>query len=172
MADIVAQGFDAGVRLGEMIAQDMVTVRLTRPFKTVIVASPAYIAAHGRPKTVADLKDHNCISYRMMTSGGLYRWDLSDNGREVAIEVAGSAIVNDGLYARDLALAGIGLAYLFEPLVEADIAAGRLTQVLPKLAIEEPGLFLYYPRRAALAPKLRAFVDTARDVLTSKRATR
>jgi DNA-binding transcriptional LysR family regulator len=172
MADIVAQGFDAGVRLGEMIAQDMVTVRLTRPFKTVIVASPAYIAAHGRPKAVADLKDHNCISYRMMTSGGLYRWDLSDDGREVAIEVAGSAIVNDGLYARDLALAGIGLAYLFEPLVEADIAAGRLTQVLPKSAIEEPGLFLYYPRRAAMAPKLRAFIDTARDVLTAKRAPR
>lgn len=172
MADIVAQGFDAGIRLGEMIAQDMVTVRLSPPFKSVIVASPAYIATHGRPKSVADLGNHNCISYRMISSGGLYRWDVLDDGREVAIETTGTAIVNDALYARELALAGVGLAYLFEPLVEADIAAGRLTQVLPKTAIEEPGLFLYFPRRAAMAPKLRAFIDTAREVVHPKRASR
>lgn len=165
IANIVAEGFDAGIRLGEMIAQDMVTVRLTSPFKSVIVASPAYLSAHGRPKNIADLGNHNCISYRLITSGGIYRWDLLDNGNEVAIETTGSTIVNDGLYARELALAGMGLAYLFEPLVKADIAAGRLTQVLPTSAIEEPGLFLYYPRRAAMAPKLRAFIDTARDVL-------
>jgi DNA-binding transcriptional LysR family regulator len=169
IANIVADGFDAGIRLGEMIAQDMVTVRLTPIFKTIIVASPAYLSEHGRPKTLPDLKHHNCIAYRQITSGGLYRWELLDDGRDIAIESAGCTIVNDALYARELALAGVGLAYLFEPLVRADIAAGRLTQILPKSAIEEPGLFLYYPRRAAMAPKLRAFIDTAKDVLRSRK---
>lgn len=169
IANIVADGFDAGIRLGEMIAQDMVTVRLTPAFKTIIIASPDYLSEHGRPKTVADLKHHNCIGYRQITSGGLYRWELLDDGREIAIESTGCTIVNDALYARELALAGVGLAYLFEPLVRADIAAGRLTQILPRSAIEEPGLFLYYPRRAAMAPKLRAFIDTAKDVLRARK---
>jgi len=168
MVDIVAAGFDAGVRLGEMIAEDMVATRLTPPFAAIIVAAPAYLAARGRPKGLADLKNHNCITYRLITAGGLYRWELLDEGRDVTVESAGSTIVNNTLYARVLALAGVGLAYLFEPLVRADIAAGRLIQVLPKTAIEEPGLFLYYPRRAALAPKLRAFIDTAREVLRER----
>jgi len=94
---------------------------------------------------------------------------MLDDGREVAIESTGSTIVNNPLYARELALTGIGFAYLFEPLVRADIAAGRLTQVLPKSAIEERGLFLYYPRRVAMAPKLGAFIDTAKDVLCQKK---
>ncbi|WP_316976371.1 LysR family transcriptional regulator [Shumkonia mesophila] len=168
IVDIVAAGFDAGARLGEMIAEDMVATRLTPPFAAIIVASPAYLAARGRPKGIADLKDHNCIAYRMITGGGLYRWELVDGEREVTVEGAGSTIVNHTLYARDLALAGVGLAYLFEPLVRADIAAGRLTQVLPETAQEEPGLFLYYPKRAALAPKLRAFIDTAREILRER----
>ena len=168
IVDIVAAGFDAGARLGEMIAEDMIATRLTPPFAAIIVASPAYLAARGRPQGIADLKDHNCIAYRMITGGGLYRWELVDGEREVTVEGAGSTIVNHTLYARDLALAGVGLAYLFEPLVRADIAAGRLTQVLPETALEEPGLFLYYPKRAALAPKLRAFIDTAREVLRER----
>jgi DNA-binding transcriptional LysR family regulator len=168
IADIVAEGFDAGIRLGEMIAQDMVTIRLTPPFKAVIVGSPLYLQAHRTPKKVADLADHDCISYRQIRSGGLYRWELHDGGRDVAVETTGTTIVNDPLQARALALAGLGLAYLFELVVRDDIAAGRLTKVLPKAAIEEPGLFLYYPRRAASAPKLRAFVDTAKEVLRRK----
>jgi DNA-binding transcriptional LysR family regulator len=168
IVDIVAAGFDAGARLGEMIAEDMIATRLTPPFAAIIVASPAYLAARGRPKSIADLKDHNCVAYRMITGGGLYRWELVDDGRDVTVERSGSTIVNHTLYARDLALAGVGLVYLFEPLVRADIAAGRLTQVLPETALEEPGLFLYYPKRAAMAPKLRAFIDTARDVLRER----
>jgi DNA-binding transcriptional LysR family regulator len=168
VTDIVARSFDAGIRLGEMIAEDMVAVRLTAPLKAIIVAAPAYLSAHGRPKVIADLRQHNCISYRQIKAGGLYRWELHDGARDIAIESAGRTIVNDSLYARELALAGIGLAYLFEPLVRKDIAAGRLTQVLPRTAIEEPGLFLYYPARAAMAPKLRALIDTARDVLRAR----
>ncbi|PBB21679.1 LysR family transcriptional regulator [Mesorhizobium sp. WSM4313] len=164
LIDIVGEGFDAGIRLGEMIAQDMVTVRMTPPFKAVIVASPAYVAKHGRPRDVADLANHNCIGYRLVRSGALYRWDLNDNGKDVVVETRGTTVVTDSLGAIDLALAGVGLAYAFEPLVRADLAAGRLVQILPKTAIEEPGLFLYFPRRASMAPKLRAFIDTAQEI--------
>ena len=99
-----------------------------------------------------------------MRSGALYRWEVTEDGKDVSVETRGTAIVSDSLSARDLALAGVGLAYLFEPLVRADIEAGRLTELLPEAAIEEAGLFLYFPRRAAMAPKLRAFIDTARAV--------
>ncbi|TIP00359.1 MAG: LysR family transcriptional regulator [Mesorhizobium sp.] len=164
LIDIVGEGFDAGIRLGEMIAQDMVTVRMTPPFKAVIVASPAYVGKHGRPRAVADLANHNCVGYRLVRSGALYRWDLNDNGKDVVVETRGTAIVTDSLGAIDLALAGVGLAYVFEPLVRADLAAGRLVQILPQTAMEEPGLFLYFPRRASMAPKLRAFIDTAQEI--------
>ncbi|TPL51385.1 LysR family transcriptional regulator [Mesorhizobium sp. B2-4-6] len=164
LIDIVGKGFDAGIRLGEMIAQDMVTVRMTPPFKAVIVASPAYVGKHGRPRDMADLANHNCVGYRLVRSGALYRWDLNDSGKDVVVETRGTAVVTDSLGAIDLALAGLGLAYVFEPLVRADLAAGRLVQILPQTAIEEPGLFLYFPRRASMAPKLRAFIDTAQEI--------
>lgn len=164
LIDIVGEGFDAGIRLGEMIAQDMVTVRLTPPFRAVIVASPAYVGRHGRPRSVADLANHNCIGYRLVRSGALYRWDLTEDGKDVVVETKGNVIVTDSLAAIDLALAGVGLTYVFEPLVRAELAAGRLVQILPQTAIEEPGLFLYFPRRASMAPKLRAFIDTAQEI--------
>ncbi|MEP6567471.1 MAG: LysR substrate-binding domain-containing protein, partial [Mesorhizobium sp.] len=107
---------------------------------------------------------HNCIGYRLVRSGAIYRWDLTEDGKDVAVETRGTAVVTDSLAAIDLALSGVGLAYVFEPLVRADLAAGRLVQMLQKSAIEEPGLFLYFPRRAAMAPKLRAFIDTAQEI--------
>ncbi|TKR30311.1 LysR family transcriptional regulator [Luteimonas gilva] len=165
LTDIVAAGFDAGVRLGEMIAQDMVAVRLTPPFRTALVASPEYLAARGEPKTIAELSQHNCIGYRLLASGAAYAWELREGGKDVAVDVAGSARVTDALHARELALAGIGIAYLFVPLAAAELDAGRLREVLPAHAIEEPGLFLYFPRRAAEAPKLRAFIEAVRDIL-------
>ncbi|RWO67040.1 MAG: LysR family transcriptional regulator [Mesorhizobium sp.] len=164
LVDIVSEGFDAGIRLGEMIAQDMIAIRMTPPFQVIIVASPAYIGRHGRPHSLADLAAHNCIGYRLVRSGAVYRWDLTEDGKDVAVETRGTAIVTDSLAAIDLALSGMGLAYVFEPLVRADLAAGRLVQVLPQSAIEEPGLFLYFPRRAAMAPKLRAFVDVTQEI--------
>jgi DNA-binding transcriptional LysR family regulator len=164
LADIVGEGFDAGIRLGEMIAEDMVAVRLTPPFRAIIVASPAYIGRRGRPRTLAELAKHNAIGYRLVRSRALYHWDLSHDGKDVTAETRGTAIVTDSLSARDLALAGVGLAYLFESLVRADIDSGRLIEVLPEASIVEPGLFLYFPRRASMAPKLRAFIDTARAI--------
>jgi len=165
LADIVAQGFDAGVRLGEMIERDMVAVRLTPPFKAIMVAAPDYLAVKGEPQSVGDLGLHNCIGYRLLTSGGIYAWELLDDGKDVAVRVSGSTLVNDPLYAKELALAGVGIAYLFEPLVREEIRDGALRRVLPESAIDEPGLFLYFPRRAAEAPKLRTFIQVAREVL-------
>jgi DNA-binding transcriptional LysR family regulator len=165
LTDIVAGGFDAGVRLGGMIAQDMIAIRLTPPFKAIMVAAPSYIEAKGEPGAIGDLARHNCIGFRLVASGGLYAWDLREAGQDIAVAVKGSIVVTDPTYARELALAGAGIAYIFEPLVRAEIREGRLRQLLPQAAIEEPGLFLYYPRRASNALKLRAFVDVAREVL-------
>ena len=163
--DIVARGFDAGIRLGEAVQQDMVASRLTRPFKAILVASDAYLAAKGTPKTIADLHRHNCIGFRLLGSGGIYDWELSEGGKLVAVKTSGSARVTDATQARDLALAGVGIAYIFEPLVRREVREGRLKWLLPRHAIEEDGLFLYYPRRASLAPKLRAFIDVAKATL-------
>jgi DNA-binding transcriptional LysR family regulator len=167
--DIIARGFDAGIRLGEMIAQDMVALRLTPPFNMLVVASPDYLERHGEPLEIADLGNHNCIGYRQITSGGLYDWELEEDGKLVAIAVRGTVVVTDATYAHELALAGVGIAYLMAPLAAGDIAAGRLKQVLAKHAIEEPGLFLYHPQRASMAPKLRAFITVAREVLKAPR---
>ena len=161
--DIVAQGFDAGVRLGDAVQQDMVSVRMTPPLKAIMVAAPAYLKARGTPQAVADLPAHNCIGYRLLAAGNLYDWDmLSDIGQPIAFKTAGTAVITDATFARDLALGGVGIAYVFEALVREDIAAGRLCQVLPRTAIEEQGLFLYFPRRASMAPKLRAFIEVVR----------
>lgn len=162
LVDIVAEGYDAGVRLGEMIAQDMIAVRLTPPFRAIMVASPDYLAERGAPAAIADLAHHNCIGYRLIASHAVYQWDLQENGQKISAEVTGTVRVTDSLHALDLAKRGVGIAYLFEPLAAEDIKAGRLREVLPEAAIEEPGLFLYFPRYASEAPKLRAFIDALR----------
>jgi DNA-binding transcriptional LysR family regulator len=167
LADIVAQGFDAGIRLGHTVAQDMVAVRLTPPFHSIMVASPAYLAQNGTPRALRDLDRHNCIGYRFVTSGAVYDWDLREGTQSVAKAVGGTVRVTDPVHAKELALAGVGIAYLFEPLARAELHAGALRQVLPRSAFEEPGLFLYFPRRASQAPKLRAFIELARELLLS-----
>ena len=169
LVDIVAQGSDCGVRLGEMIAEDMVATRLTPPFKAIMVASPAYLAAHGVPASLDAMSRHRCIGYRLLSSGGVYAWDVQSDGRDMQLEVAGPARVTDPLFALDLALAGLGIAYVFEPLAREALRDGRLQWLLPETAIEEPGLFAYYPRRASAAPKLRAFIDCACELVASGR---
>jgi len=159
LSDIVGQGFDAGIRLGNMVAQDMIAVRLSPPFRAIMVASPAYIARRGRPGTIGELAGHACIGYRQLASGGIYDWEMSDEGQDVAVRVGGPIRITDGLFARDLALDGLGIAYLFEPQVADDLAAGRLVHILPRTAIEEPGFFLYFPERQRQSPRLRALLD-------------
>jgi DNA-binding transcriptional LysR family regulator len=170
LTDIVAAGFDAGVRLGEMIERDMIAVRLTPPFKAIMVAAPRYLAVRGELQSIGDLARHNCIGFRLLASGGIYAWELREDGEDVSVRVTGTTLVNDATYARDLALAGVGIAYVFEPLVRKEIRDGTLRWVLPQAAIDEPGLFLYFPRRASEAPKLRAFIEVAREVLRPEAA--
>lgn len=162
LTDIVGQGFDAGIRLGNMIAQDMVAVRLTPPFSSVMVAAPAYVSRRGLPKDIGELRDHACIGYRQLASGGIYDWELTEQGHDIAVRVSGPVRITDGLHARELALAGMGIAYVFDTHVRDDITAGRLVQVLPESAIEEPGFFIYFPERQRQAPKLRALLDLIR----------
>jgi DNA-binding transcriptional LysR family regulator len=163
--DIVEQGFDAGIRLGESIQKDMIAVRLTPPFKAIMVASPLYLEAKGEPRSIAGLQGHNCIGFRLVASGAVYDWELAQNGKVMPVKASGTVRVTDATYARDLALAGCGIDYIFEPLVRQQVRDGRLRWVLPSAAIEEDGLFLYYASRASLAPKLRAFIETAKGVL-------
>jgi DNA-binding transcriptional LysR family regulator len=168
LVDIVGEGFDAGIRLGEMIAEDMIAVRLTSPFKAIMVATPSYVQAKGEPRSISDLANHNCIGFRLATAGGIYAWDLkSENEANVSVRVRGSVLITDPLYAVDLALAGVGIAYVFEPLVREEIRQKALRWLLPQASIEEPGLFLCFPRGAANTPKLRAFIDAARGILNA-----
>lgn len=165
LTDIVAGGFDAGIRLGEMIAEDMIAIRLTPPFKAIMVAAPSYLDARGEPRAIADLQGHNCIGFRMVSAGGVYAWELQDRGADISVQVTGTTRVTDPVYAKDLALAGVGIAYVFEPLVRTDIRDRRLRWLMPAASIEEPGLFIYFPKGAAEMPKLRAFIDMAKGQL-------
>lgn len=162
LIDIVADGYDAGIRLGEMISEDMVAVRLTSAFKAIMVASPDYLARAGEPLSLEALRSHNTIGYKLIAGGGVYAWDVVDQGKNLSVSVTGTARVTDPLFALDLALAGVGIAYVFEPLAREHLRSGALKQLLPDSAITEPGLFLYFPRHAAQAPKLRAFIEAAR----------
>ena len=164
LVDIVCGEFDAGIRLGEMIAADMIAVRLTPPFKAILVAAPCYLEARGEPRSIADLASHNCIAFRLATGGGIYAWGLrGEDGADVSVRVRGTVVTTDPHYTVDLALAGLGIAHVFEPLVRAPLGDGRLRWLMPDASVEQPGLFLYFPRGASEAPKLRAFIDAVRN---------
>ena len=168
LSDIVGQGFDAGIRLGRMIAEDMIAVTLAGPFRTVIVASEDYLSERGTPTSLRELQDHRCIQYRMTSAGNVYVWELRDGKREIQLETQGRAVVNDMIVALDLARSGYGLCYTFEPLARDDIESGALVEVMPKASLRQPGMSCYYPRRASESPKLRAFVDSAKAVFASR----
>jgi DNA-binding transcriptional LysR family regulator len=165
--DIVAQGFDAGIRMLRSIQQDMVTTRLTGSFKIILVASRDYLDARGTPKSIADLHQHNCIGMRSVASGAVLDWELIDGKKPTTVKTSGTALVTETTEALSLALAGVGIAYIVEPLARRYVREGSLEWLLPQTAVEHDGLFLYYPRRASLAPKLRAFIDVAKKTLKS-----
>jgi DNA-binding transcriptional LysR family regulator len=167
LVDIVARGFDAGIRLRRAVQQDMVTTRLTGSFKAILVASRDYLDARGTPKSIADLQQHNCIGIRLGESGAIFEWELIDRNKPVVVKTSGTALVTDSMQALSLALAGVGIAYVAEPLARRYLREGSLKWLLPQSAAEYDGLFLYYPKRASLAPKLRAFIDVAKKTLKS-----
>ncbi len=158
LIDIAAEGFDAGIRMGQFIAADMVAVRLTPPFRFVIVGSPAYLARRGRPERPDDLRQHACLRWRR-SNGGLASWSLDDKGRAIEIAASGPFIANDLPTLVGAAVEGVGLTQVPEPIAAAPMAAGRLVPVLDRFAPKAPGVFLYYPGRRQIMPKLRAFID-------------
>ncbi|MCY1073169.1 LysR family transcriptional regulator [Archangium lansingense] len=161
LSDIVAEGFDAGVRFGESIAADMLAVPIGPPQRSAIVGSPEYFERHAVPKTPHELRDLPCIRYRFL-SGVLYRWELERDGKEVLIEVDGPLTLTEQGLMIDAALAGLGLAYVFEGLVEPLLEQGQLVRVLEDWCPAYPGFFLYYPSRRQLPAALRAFIDFAK----------
>ncbi len=145
----------------------MVTTRLTRSVKLILVASRDYLDARGTPKSITDLHQHNCIRIRNTVSGAVFDWELVDGNKLITVKTSGTALVTDITEALSLALAGIGIAYVVDLLARPYLRDGSLKWLLPQAAVEQEGAFLYYPRRASLAPKLRAFIDVAKKTLKS-----
>lgn len=168
LVDIVAGGFDAGIRLSESIQRDMVQVRLTPPFRFVVVGAPKYLAKHGRPQKPEDLLQHECITTRSPTNGALYAWELERGKRSWRVPMRGGLVTNDGDLQQAMAKKGLGLIYAVEPAVRDDVDAGRLEVVLEAYAPSVPGHFLYYPSRARRSEALRLFVETATAVLAGR----
>ncbi len=167
--DIVADRFDAGIRVGERLAKDMVAVRLGGALEVMAVASPQYFARYGRPQTPRDLGRHRCINLRMATDGRLYRWQFERGKQALEVAVDGPLIVNDTDLAVRAALDGVGIAYLVDLHVEALVRSRRLERVLTAWSPSLPGFFLYYPSRRQMPAALRAFVDFVRAAPIAKR---
>ena len=161
--DIVAEGYDAGVRLSEAIERDMVQVRLTSSFRFVVVGAPSYLAQRGTPQRPEDLLQHECITFRLST-GALYGWELERGRRSWRVPVRGGVVSNDSRIRISLAEEGMGLAYAMEPIVAEQLRKGRLRRVLEPYAATVPGFFLYFPSRAQSSPALRLFVDAAKQL--------
>lgn len=145
--DIVAERYDAGVRLGGEVAKDMVAVRIAPDMRVAVVGAPEYFAKRPPPKTPHDLAGHNCINLRSLTSGGLYAWEFEKDGQELNVHVEGQWIFSTTAPMRGAALAGYGLAYMPEDVVAQDIAGKRLQRVLKDWSPTFPGYHLYYPAR-------------------------
>lgn len=158
LIDLAAEGFDAGIRMGQFIAADMTAVRLSPPFPMSIVGTPAYFAAHPPPRSPEDLRSHACLRWRR-SNGAVALWTLRVGNRPVDIAVTGPLIANDFSTLLGVALEGVGLAQLPRPIAAAALDDGRLVEALAPHAPSAPGVFLYYPDRRQMLPKLRAFVD-------------
>lgn len=166
--DIVAEGFDAGVRLSESIERDMVQVRLTAAFRFVVVGTTRYLAERGRPRHPRDLLDHECITFRSPTTGALYQWELERGRKSWRVPVRGGVVANDGLLCAALAKLNLGLAYVPEARVRDEVRRGELEIVLDAYAPTVPGYFLYFPSRAQRSPPLQLFVETAKELLLAR----
>ena len=162
LVDIVAEGFDAGVRLREAVPQDMVAVPFGGAAQFVAVASPAYVEKHGSPAVPDDLARHTCIRLRL-PSGKLYRWEFEKNGEEIAIEVPGSLILDNIDLMAEVAAAGLGIAYLPRLAAEPSLESGRLVALLDDWCPRIDGLCLYYPGHRHVPAGLRAFIDMMRE---------
>ena len=162
VVDMVAGGYDAAIRVGEVIERDMVAVRLGPDLRQIVVASPDYLARRGAPASPRDLAGHSCIRWRWPGQTNPYAWEFCENGRWFDVAVDGPLIVNSRDLEYQAALAGIGLAFVVEDRVAPAIAAGQLVPLLQDWSAPFPGLFLCYPAQRQMAPALRAFIDHLR----------
>lgn len=160
--DIVADGFDAGVRLGESVEKDMVAVRITPDGRLVAVATPTYFAQNPPPVTPKDLVTHRCINLRMVTGGGLYAWEFAKDGDAMRVRVSGQVTFNSVNACLQAALDGFGIAFLPEAAVAPYLASGALQLVLDDWSQPIPGLHLYYPGRRHISPAFRVIIDAVR----------
>ena len=162
LTDIVAERFDAGIRLGEQVAKDMIAVRISPDVCFAAVATKEYFRRHAPPKHPQDLVDHACINLRLPTFGGLYAWEFGNGGREVKVRVDGQVIVNNVFHAVRASLAGLGIAFVPENLVTPHVAKGRLRRVLEDWCPPWPGYHLYYPSRRQSSPAFALLVEALR----------
>jgi DNA-binding transcriptional LysR family regulator len=162
LTDIVADRFDAGVRLGERLEKDMIAVRIGPQLRMAAVGSPAYFAKHGTPITPDDLARHSCINLRFTTSGGLYVWEFEKAGRELKVKVEGQLVLNDVDLTVDAAVAGRGIAFMIEDHATDQIANGHLVRVLEDWCEPFDGHYLYYPSRRQPSPAFSLFLETLR----------
>jgi DNA-binding transcriptional LysR family regulator len=158
LVDLAAEGFDAGIRLGQFIAPDMVAVRLTPPFPFVVVGTPEYLRRRKRPERIDDLRNHACLRMRR-SNGGVAPWRFIDGNKTIDAVVSGPLVAHDYSTLLGAAIEGVGLAQVPGPLAKAPIADGRLRALLTPYAVTTPGVFLYYPGRRQILPKLRAFIE-------------
>jgi DNA-binding transcriptional LysR family regulator len=159
LTDIVSKGFDAGIRIGERLAKDMIAVRLTDAYRIAVVGSPRYFVEHEPPSTPYDLSTHACINYKWTSTNHLGRWLFDGKAGPFEVDVSGPIILNDTGLIRDAAIAGIGLACLPEAAVRAHIKAGQLKRVLEDWCKPFPGFYLYHPSRRQTPPALRALIN-------------
>ncbi|TBL38852.1 LysR family transcriptional regulator [Hafnia alvei] len=162
LTDIVNGRFDAGVRLGEQVAKDMVAVRIGPDMRMVVVGSPQYLQQHNSPSTPQELQNHRCINMRLPTRGGLYAWEFEKGGQELRVRVDGQLTFNSLRQRIDAAVVGFGLAYVPEDSVQNELADGRLVQVLDAWCNTFPGYYLYYPSRKQHTTAFSLFVDALR----------
>jgi len=157
--DVVEKGFDAGIRDSDILAKDMVAIKLFGPIRFVIVGAPKYFKRKGRPKHPKELLSHDCIRVRV-DAGWIYdRWEFEQKGKAFQVQVKGSLLLNDATLALNAASDGLGLMYVTEDIAKEKISSGKLEIVLKPYAPSSDGYYLYYPRRSQVQPKLRAFIE-------------
>ena len=171
LVDIVADGFDAGVRLAEMVPRDMISIPIGKTQRHVVVGAPSYFATRVHPRLPSDLKEHVCVRYRL-PGGLIYRWEFEKRGQVLNVDVTGSLTLDSDRLVLRAVLAGAGLAYVSEWSAREALADGRLVQVLSDWTPPYPGLCLYYPSHRYLAAAMRAFTDMIRELAAGDRVRR
>lgn len=160
--DIVAERFDAGVRLGESLEQDMIAIPISPRLRMAVVATPEYWANHGKPITPHELVNHRCINIRLPTLGGVYAWEFEKDGKVINVNVKGQIVIESSVNRLDAALSGLGITYVPEDMVMESLADGSLVRVLEEWCPEFDGYYLYYPNRQLSSPAFKILVDALR----------